>query len=331
MMLLTIVILLMFGNTTCKISSKSVERIEKGLSGGQKVVEFISKLGDPQTSKVFNSLAKMAGFLGAAGGLLSFALAFVPKSDSLELRYMKEKFAEVNSKLDVINSKLDNVKDLITYENQRAVYLDSASKILFGHKQLTTFLNELQNTPCADEKNCNRVRARIASRYVDDFNVKRHMFKILNGAIKPTSAFGDPLLTLTRKTFKCDVGKIDHLANSILKLSFKAQQVILAHEKLRGSNFSITQSMDFWLKSLYDLREMTYNIKKQCFDQISSHMIDDIKDKKYQVNVGSNYQANQEVKKFMEKKYKWLGWVRYFLLFSYTDETDCCVFFRLLE
>jgi hypothetical protein len=54
MMLLTIVILLMFGNTTCKISSKSVERIEKGLAGGQKVVEFISKLGDPQTSKVFN-------------------------------------------------------------------------------------------------------------------------------------------------------------------------------------------------------------------------------------------------------------------------------------
>lgn len=54
MILLTIVILLMFGNTTSKISSKSVERVEKGLAGGQKIVEFISKLGDPKTSRVFD-------------------------------------------------------------------------------------------------------------------------------------------------------------------------------------------------------------------------------------------------------------------------------------
>ncbi|CAB3986638.1 Hypothetical predicted protein [Paramuricea clavata] len=252
----------------------------------------------------------MASFLGATGGLVSIALAFVPKSDSLELKYMKKKFSEVNSEFDVIRSELDNVKDLITYENQRVAYLDSASKILFSHNQLMSFLNELHNTSCADEKHCDRVRDRIASQYVDDFNVKRHMFNVLNGAIKPTSAFGEPLINVIRKTFKCDVGKIDHLANSILILSFKAQQVILAHEKLTGSNISITQSVNDWLKSLYDLREMTYNIKKQCFDQISSYMIADINDmyKKYQVNVGLNYQTNQEAMKVMEEKYKWLGW-----------------------
>ena len=38
-------------------------------------------------------------------------------------------------------------------------------------------------------------------------------------------------------------------------------------------------------------------------------MTTDIIDKKYQVGVASNSQANQEVKKFMDEKYKWLGWV----------------------
>lgn len=314
-----IVMLLMVSGTTCTISARSVEQINKGIDAGQKAVDFISKLGPDeekdqpltQVHKIFRSVGKFASFLGAVGGLVSFVLSFIPQAESAELKYMKAKFGEVNLKLDHITSKLDNIKALITYENQRSVYVGSASKILFAHKQLSVFLDELESTPCQDEKNCKRVRARIASRYVDDFRVKQDIFKILNGAVKSTSAFGDPLLVLTKTTFKCDVGKIDQLANSILKLSFKAQQVILAYEKLTGSKFSITQSMNDWLKSIYDLRTGTYKIKRQCLNQISSYMKDDVENEKYQVGVSSNDQANREVKKFMETKYYWLGWVRH--------------------
>ena len=311
---LSMVALLLATSAKGEMSAKAKDKVNNGIAGGQKVVDFLSKLGDPKTQKVFDTLGKMASFLGAAGGLISFALLFVPASDSLELKYMKEKFAEVNMKLDRITAQLDDVKSLITYENQRAVYLDSASKILFAHKRLSVFLNELQTTQCQNENDCKRMRARIASRYVNEFNVKHHIFKILNGALKPTSAFGDPLLGVIKKTFKCDVGKIDHFANSILKLSFKAQQVILAHEKLTGSKKSITLSMDDWLKSLYELRDNTYKTKKECFDRISDYMIADINDKKYQVGVSSNDHANQEVKTFMDEKYRWLGWVRVIII-----------------
>ena len=317
-----VVMLLMVSDTTGEISSRSVAQINAGISAGEKVVNFISNLGPEkeenqpvtQVHKIFGTLGKMASFLGAAGGLISFALSFIPQSESAELKYMKAKFAEVNLKLDKITSELDNIKALITYENQRSVYVSSASKILFAHKQLSVFLNELESTPCQNEKNCKRVRARIASRYVDDFRLKQDIFKIINGAIKSTSAFGDPLLILTKNTFKCDVAKIDHLANSILKLSFKAQQVILAYEKLIGSKFSITQSMNDWLKSIYDLRTSTYNVKQQCLRRISDYMSDDVKDEKYQVGASSNDEANSEVRKFMEGKYNWLGWVRHVLI-----------------
>ena len=311
---LSMVALLLATSAMGEMSANTKDKINDGIAGGQKVVKFISKLGDPKTHKVFDTLGKMASFLGAAGGLVSFALLFVPASDSEELKYMKEKFTEVNTKLDRITAQLDDVKSLITYENQRAGYLNSASKILFAHKRLSVFLNELQTTQCQNENDCKRVRTRIVSRYVNEFNVKNHIFKILNGALKPTSAFGDPLLGVIKRTFKCDVGKIDHFANSILKLSFKAQQVILAHEKLTGSKKSITLSMDEWLKSLYELRDNTYKTKKECFDRISDYMIADINDKKYQVGVSSNDHANQEVKTFMDEKYRWLGWVRVIII-----------------
>ena len=87
----------------------------------------------------------------------------------------------------------------------------------------------------------------------------------------------------------------------------------MAYEKLTGSKFSITQSMNDWLKLLYALRDNAYSTKQQCFSKISSYMIQDINNKKYQVGVSSNDQANQEVRKVMGEKYKWLGWVRVFI------------------
>ncbi len=294
-----------------EMSTIPIETINDGLGVGEKIVSSLAALGDPKTQEVFDALGKMAGFLGAYGGLISFALLFVPKTESAELKYMKKKFAEVNQKLDRITSELDNIKDLIKYENQRSVYVGSASKILFANKQLIAFLDEMEKTPCDSKKNCKRVRARIASRYVEDFNVKQDLFKIMNGAVKPTSAFGDPLLSIVQKTFKCDVGKIDYFVNSVLKLSFKAQQAILAYEKLIGSKFSITQSMDDWLESLYSLRQNAFDIKKQCFANIKDYMIKDIREEKYQVDFAQNSDANRAIKKFMEKKYKWLGWVRF--------------------
>ena len=58
----------------------------------------------------------MAGFLGAAGGLISIALLFLPQEESAELKALKKGFAEVNMKLDVITTELDNIKDLIKLE-----------------------------------------------------------------------------------------------------------------------------------------------------------------------------------------------------------------------
>lgn len=291
------------------MSQKEKDSIRLGLDSGDKIFDKLSKLGDVKTSKVFNVLGKMSGFLGATAGLVAFIMIFLPQRDSKELTYMKTKFAQVNSKLDTITTELDNIKTLIVLQNQRAAYLPAASRILNGHKHLKNFFKELQMTKCVTAGQCKRVRARIASRYVRHFRVQPDLFKILHGVAKKTSVFGDPMLGLIKKSTKCNLVKMNQFTNGVLKLAFKAQQVILAHEKLTGSKISITISMNDWLKLIYSVRLYNYQLSKQCFNNIAAYMRADIRNIRYQS--GTNAQANRNAKTFLQNKYSWLGFTVY--------------------
>ena len=284
-----------------------VAKIKDGLESGSSALDVIANLKD---TKAFEKLGKLAGALGAVGGIISFALVFVDVQ-SAEMTFMKKKFAEVNGKLDIITKKLDNVENIIKLENQRSAYIQYANKITTGHRELQKFLSELQKTKCSNIQSCKLTRSRISERYLKYFDVKGDLFAILSGALNGTAPFGDPLLNLVKTTFKCDVGKIESYSSSMFFLAFKAQQVVLAYEGLTGSNYSIVQSMDGWLELIYQLREATNRVKKSCYDEIKSFMNEDIIDKKYQVGASSNEEANKKLKAFLENKYKWLDWVVY--------------------
>ncbi|XP_065069406.1 uncharacterized protein LOC135694543 [Rhopilema esculentum] len=309
--LIFLIAVVIASNAAGDLTSSEKTAITAGFTTGEKIAETIAKFQDPKTSKVFGVIDKMTSFLGAAGGFVSLILAFLPQQDSAELAYMKKQFTLVNTKLDKITSELDNIKGLITYENQRAAYHSSAHAILFGHKQMMRLFNELQKTRCTTKANCKRIRTRIAQRYIASLNVKVHLDKILHGSSKPTSSFGDPLLLLVKKTFKCDISKINQFANGVFKLAFKGQQVVLLYEKLTGSKHSITQSMNDWLKSIYDLRGMSWKMKQQCFNNIKTQMIKDIRNSKYQIGSKTNAIANAKVKRFLELKYPWLDVVAF--------------------
>ena len=294
------------------LSKAEKASISLGIDAGEKATKLISEFGDKESKAMdmFKRIGKLTSFLGATGGLVSFVLSFLPSRDSKELAYMKRKFKQVNLKLDIITAKLDNVKSLITYENQRAIYVRSATKIEFGHKQLLNALDELQKVKCTSKSLCKRKKSRIASNYVKYFAVKYNMHEILNGVSRKTSVFGDPLLSVVQKHFRCSIQKIDQFANSVLKLAFKAQQVILAHEKLLGSKQSITQSMNEWLSLIYKVRKHQNKVSNYCYKNIHKYMVADLLNKKFQ-RVTSNGKINTEIKKLFDKRYSWLGFTVY--------------------
>ena len=165
-------------NTNGEISSRTKEQIKAGFDAWGKVCSAIPK---DTTNELFKFVGKMAPFLGAAGGLVSFILTFLPKKDSPELAFMKQEFAEVNTKLDKITTQLDHIENLLEYEVQRAAYITAANKITFGFIKLNEFFNELQRTECGSEKECARVRENILSRFSPQFNIQAELHMILTG------------------------------------------------------------------------------------------------------------------------------------------------------
>ena len=300
-------------NCNADLTSAEKDSITAGISSGTQVVESLASFGDPKTSKIFQSIGRMASFLGAAGGFVSFVLAFLPSRESAELAYMKKQFTLVNTKLDKITTELDDMKSLITFQNQRSAYISSSHAILSGHKQLMSFIDEVQNSPCSSKSACKRIRSRIASRFVEYFNVKQHLDNIVLGTFSNGTVFGDPLLSLVSTAFKCNFAKINWFVNGVLKLAFKGQQVILAYEQLVGSKQSITMSMNNWLTNIDRLRTESYIVKNKCFKNMKHHLLEDIRNSDYQIRSPSNAAANKAVKSFLEKKYPWLNVV----VFSY--------------
>ena len=296
------------------LTSSERSSIKDGFDSASKAVESVASFGNPVKSTSFKNLAKLAGFLGAAGGFVSFVLQFLPSKDSAELSFMKKQFTQVNTKLDTITTKLDNINTLITFENQRAAYVSSSQDILLGHRELFNFIKEVKRTGCASKSACKRIRARIASRYLKYFNVKKHLEKVLRGTFSSTSVFGEPLLSLVSRTSKCNFAKINMFTNGVLKLAFKGQQVVLAYEKLTGSKKSIAQSMNDWFTNIYHLRSKSYSVKNACFKGIKQQMLRDIKNSDYQTKSPTNAAANRDVKTFIEQKYPWMNVV----VFSYT-------------
>ena len=281
-----------------------------GLDSGEKILETIASAGDPKSTKFFNTVGKMAGFLGATGGFVGVILSLVPSRDSAELAFMKKQFTHVNTKLDRITKDLEDLRGIIKFENQRSAYIGMAAKIHHGHRELTRFISQVNPRSCSDST-CKRLIHRRASRYVHALNVRLQVDAILHAAVGRTSAFGDAIVPLVAKTYKCNFLKVDKMTNSILKLAFIGQQVVMAHQKLTGSRVSMIESLNSWLHMVYKLRETRASVKDGCFRNLRHQLKVDINNPYYQIGLKTNDQANKKIKRFLELKYPWLSVVPY--------------------
>lgn len=94
----------------------------------------------------------------------------------------------------------------------------------------------------------------------------------------------------------------------MILLAFKGQQVVIAHEKLTGSNASIIFSVKEWSDLVYSIRNKVDDIKVECYKNIDKHVEDDVEDTIFQTNMPSNKQAADSLKNKLDIKYPWLYW-----------------------
>ena len=256
---------------------------------------------------LFPELEPITGILGAFFGLFSLMFSF--GSESAEMTFMKEQFGELNMKLDTLSQDVNQIKDIITDNTLRAAYIVDEGKILNGYDQMQDFLHELQNFTCSNGINCARERIRIASKYDQYFDVNLNMENIFRGAMDNTTVFSKPLIEHIKSSSHCNVYEIQSFADGILRLAMKELKVTLIHEMLSGTNYSITNRMNTWVKRMYTLKKHTDKAVTECYQDIRRYIKDDVRDPKYQSGYSANPAAANAMKRHLETKYFWLNWI----------------------
>jgi len=156
-----------------EIDKDTADRIAICLDAVTEVTDLVKDHGDDlsQAKKVvspmISRIGQVAPFLGAAGAFLSVVLDFLSKQDLEELKNIKDKFTEVEMKLDKLTTKFDGIENLITFEAQRAAYISAEQDVKFGYKKLVEFIKEIEVVECNDETDCKRKRTKVAEKYVE--------------------------------------------------------------------------------------------------------------------------------------------------------------------
>ena len=89
-----------------------------------------SKTAPPFLKAVTKYSSKVAGLFGVAGALFSIVLALMPgtNTESAELKYMRSEFDKLSQKIDSVAQSIDDVKDLIKLNTQKAAYIRDQNK-----------------------------------------------------------------------------------------------------------------------------------------------------------------------------------------------------------
>ena len=162
---------------------------------------------------------------------------------------------------------------------------------------------------CTTAVDCQRERLRIGERYLPYFEISQNMNNIYRGAMDSTPVFSEPILDHMNKTYPCDVPKIDRFTEGIIKLAFKEHQVTMVYNMLTGSAYSITNTLNNWMKRMYKLTNYSKNIKRHCLENIKRFMLKDIMSPKYQSGYHSNEVAANTIRNDLVQKYPWLDWI----------------------
>ena len=267
---------------------------------------YAKKAPSAITTQLSKSTTKLAGMFGVFGAIFSIILAFIPGSESPEMKLMKSEFGKLSEKVDTIARSLEDTKELIKVEAQRAVYIQHESKIHHGYSQLLRCLKKLDNVACSDLKECERKKALVAEEYTKSMNVLEHVEAILRG-VATDSTFGDSLLDLLKEESECNVPKINLFANKVTALLAKGMTVSIFYDLLHKVDYNVLDGTVLADKMLRTLESRRQSIQHQCFSEINYWMPLDIKNS-HEYFSSDTKATNTQLLKMLKNKYPWIWW-----------------------
>ena len=267
-------------------------------------------------STLTKSTARLAGFFGAAGALLSVILAFIPGGDSAEIALMKTEFAKLSQKIDTVARSLEETKDLIKLETQKAAYLKHEHNINYGYERMQQCLKELENVVCSTPKECKRAKILIAEGYIKDLNVRESMDAIFRGVTSP-STFGYPLLSLLKEQSICNITKLNLFTNKVTALITKGLTVSILHDLITKHNYDYTDDAVLSGDIFNTLEQKRQEVQDSCFANFNYWLGRTVKDA-HTLFTSDVRSTNQALLIHLKSKYPWVIWHT----FTYSGEDE---------
>ena len=264
--------------------------------------------------RLSQSSSKLAGLFGVFGALFSILLAFIPAAESPELKLMKVEFGKLSQKVDKIARSIDDTKNLIKHETQKATYLDHERKIHHGYSQLQSCIGKLDNVSCSGLKDCKRKRVLVAEGCITSMNVLQNVEAILTG-VTSDATFGDSLLDLLKEESKCNVPKMNLFANKVTALLTKGIVVSMFYDLLTKVDYNVLDGTVLAGKMIQILEPKCQVVQHACFKEFNYWMPLDVINSHEHFSSSIN-STNTKLLKTLKTKYPWIWWH----VFTYKSE-----------
>ena len=249
---------------------------------------------------------RLAGMFGAVGSIIAVVLSFIPGEDSPELKLMKEEFGKMSQKMDTISRSLDDTKDLIKIESQKAAYIQYEQNIHHGYDRMEECMRKLEEAQCTGLKECKRKKLAIAEGFVSDMNVRKDVEAIYRGVTSDT-AFGSSLLELLKEESKCNVPKLNLLTNKVIALISKGVIVSIFHDMLKQVDYDVLDDSKRADKMFTIIENKRQAIQDSCFNNFDYWIRLDVQNS-YSDFTADIQSTNANLVYKLNKKYPWIDW-----------------------
>ncbi|KAK2833953.1 hypothetical protein Q5P01_017842 [Channa striata] len=266
------------------------------------VKESLTVVKDVLTAKdVLKKCAKFAsvapGCVGAIFSLVNLVFAFLPQEDPVQTE-LREGFAEVNRKLDLLSIQISNLATDVEWFNYASVYSQDEVRILNAWKKFSEFF----------EKSGQTLRqAEIFTNYYEYTGTEASVSNLYHYLTVSSTSLSGNLNDLLRKKFKCDVKEIGKYNLYFSSLLLKGVILNEFYWKLIGFKSSDRESEHAQMfKNVFEAQTSSVEFCQTNYEQ---YMKKDVKEIAKDLSPDDKQTIAVQVKEALDEKYNWFHWV----------------------
>uniref|UniRef100_A0A8C4SL31 Lipoprotein n=1 Tax=Erpetoichthys calabaricus TaxID=27687 RepID=A0A8C4SL31_ERPCA len=252
--------------------------------------------------KTVNVLTKALSAFSFAAAFISFILAFIPQQDPL-MNFMKEQFAEVNRKLDVISLDISTLQKDVKWYSYTSIYSQDERKIQNAWMKFNEFREKAILVKTNQEKT--RLAEQFTS-YFESTSTESSIENFYRYLTQKELSLTENLLDLVNEKFKRDFNVVTQFAAHFTALMFKGMQLNLYYYALKG--FDGEAKAKDCVEKLANVLAAVEKAMTECIDKYEEQAKIDVDE------IGlSSWSDTKElaslIKNHLDKKFDWYEWI----------------------